>query len=62
MRTLVVVVMTVAATFAQLLLRRQQQVELLLRKYQLHLEDLVEERTVELENMANLDPLTRIYN
>lgn len=62
MRTLIVIVMTVSAIFAQRLLRKQRQTELLLRRYQLHLEELVEARTLELERMTNLDPLTQIYN
>jgi diguanylate cyclase (GGDEF)-like protein len=62
MRSLIVVVMTVSAIFAQRLLRKQNQVELLLRKHQHNLEELVEARTLELEKIANLDPLTQIYN
>ena len=62
MRALVVIVMTSSAIIAQQLLKKQKAVELLLRKYQLHLEDIVEERTTELVKMANIDSLTGIYN
>ena len=62
MRCLVVLVMTVSAILAQRLLYQQKKTEILLRDYQLHLEDLVAQRTSELEEIANLDPLTRIYN
>jgi diguanylate cyclase (GGDEF)-like protein len=62
MRILVVVVMTGSALFAQWLLKRQKQTELLLRKHQNRLEELVVERTRKLQDMANLDPLTGIYN
>lgn len=62
MRSLVVIVMTTAAVIAQRLLYRQKKTETLLRDYKLHLQELVEERTRELERLASLDPLTRIYN
>lgn len=62
MRSLVVIVMTIAAFITQRLLIRQKQVELLLRDYQHHLEDKVAERTRDLEQAASLDPLTKIYN
>lgn len=62
MRALVMIVMTLASIFAQHLLRKQKTVELLLRKYQLHLEDIVEERTGALVKMASVDSLTGIYN
>ncbi len=62
MRTLVVIVMTISSVIAQYLLRKQHKAELQLRDYQLNLENLVDARTLELEMIANLDPLTHIYN
>jgi diguanylate cyclase (GGDEF)-like protein len=62
MRTLVLIVMTVSAIFAQVLLRRQKFVELELRHHKDNLEQLVRERTRELEQIANTDELTQIYN
>jgi len=62
MRSLVVIVMTVAAVIVQSILRKQRNIELQLRKYQHHLEDIVADRTKELEKIGSLDPLTQIYN
>ncbi len=62
MRTLVLIVMTVSAIFAQVLLRRQKFVELELRQHKDKLEQLVHERTRELEQIASTDELTQIYN
>lgn len=62
MRSLVLIVMTASALFAQYLLRREKQVEKILRHHKQHLELLVEERTQELERVANLDELTKVYN
>lgn len=62
MRTLVVIIMTVSAFFAQHLMKKQKNVEILLRDHKLHLEAIVEERTNKLIKMANIDPLTGIYN
>lgn len=62
MRSLIVIVMTVSAVFAQYMLHRGKYVEKELRKYQLHLEDLVQQRTSELEKRVNVDELTQLYN
>lgn len=62
MRSLVVIVMTVSAIFAQALLRRQKAVEMELRDHKDNLEQLVHQRTRELEQIANMDELTQIYN
>lgn len=62
MRTLVVIVVTLFAFIAQLLLKRQKKIEILLRRHQLELESIVEERTHKLIKIASLDPLTEIYN
>ena len=62
MRTLIVIVITISAVFFQYFLRKQYKFEALLLKYQHHLEYLVEQRTKELEHLANFDVLTGIYN
>ena len=62
MRTVVVFVMTGSAFFAQHLLRKEKSIEAELRLHKQNLEYLVAERTHELEQLASIDPLTKIYN
>lgn len=62
MRTLVVLVMTISSVFVQYFMREQRTYQKLLLKYQTHLESMVHERTLELEQLATLDSLTQIYN
>ena len=62
MRTLVIIVITVASLFIQHFMRKQYNFEMLLLKQQEQLEQLVHERTLELQRLANFDALTGIYN
>lgn len=62
MRTLVIIVITVSSLFVQHFMRRQYKFELLLLEQHAHLEHLVQERTQELQRLANFDALTGIYN
>lgn len=62
MRSLIIVVMVMAALIIQYYMRRQFHTEQALRRHQLHLEKMVEERTRELQQLANFDSLTGIYN
>jgi diguanylate cyclase (GGDEF)-like protein len=62
MRLLVVIVTTASAIIVQNLLRKQDMTRRLLIQYQNHLESQVAARTRELEQLANLDVLTAIYN
>ena len=62
MRTLVIIVSTVASLLVQHFMRKQYKFEMLLLEQQARLEHLVHERTQELQHLANFDPLTHIYN
>lgn len=69
MRFLVLVVLTVVGFVASQSVKKSQNLNILLFKYQFELEELVktrtqalEERTDELEKQANTDSLTEIYN
>ncbi|MGD8783100.1 MAG: diguanylate cyclase [Thioalkalispiraceae bacterium] len=62
MRSLVAIVIICCGIAVQYFLRRQYKFETLLIEHQHHLEQLVEERTRELEQLANFDELTKIYN
>lgn len=62
MRTLVIIVITVASLFVQHYMRKQYKFEMLLLKQKAQLENIVYERTLELQRLANFDALTGIYN
>jgi len=69
MRSLVLMVTTLGGWFASKAFSNAQDLNILLFKYQFELEDLVrirtvalEEKSVQLERLASIDPLTEIYN
>lgn len=62
MRTLVIIVMTTSSLVVQYFMRKQYNHEKTLLNYQDHLEEIVSERTEELQYLANFDVLTEIYN
>lgn len=62
MRSLVIIVITVASLFVQHYMRRQYKFELLLLEQKAQLENIVYERTAELQRLADFDALTGIYN
>lgn len=69
MRFLVLIVLTIVGFVASQTVRKSQNLNILLFKYQFELEEIVKtrtqalkERTDELEKQANTDPLTGIFN
>lgn len=69
MRVLILIVMTAVGIYASLTFRKSLNLNILLYKYQFELEELVRTRTLaleeksdQLEKLANTDPLTEIYN
>ena len=62
MRTLVIVVLVTSSLFARNFMRKQYEFEIVMHKYHDHLEQIVDERTKELQCLASIDALTQIYN
>ena len=62
MRSLVIIVITIASLFVQYYMRKQHKFEMLLLEQKAQLEGIVFERTSELQRLANFDTLTGIYN
>ena len=69
MRLLILIVTSTGGFIASRSFKKTQDLNILLYKYQFKLEDLVdirtralEEKTVQLEKLASIDPLTEIYN
>lgn len=69
MRLLILVVMTLVGIYASRTFKKSLNLNILLYKYQFELEEIVRARTIALEEksdqleiLANTDPLTQIYN
>lgn len=62
MRLLILVVFICMGFFSRHVLLKHITLDKLFLDYHKNLEDLVEERTRQLENLANCDPLTNLYN
>ena len=69
MRLLVLLVMTAGGAYTSRSFQKSLDLNILLYKYQFQLEELVhnrtkslEEKTIQLERLASIDPLTEIYN
>jgi len=62
MRSLVIILFTMCALVVQHFMHKQQQTAKALHNHQLQLEQIILERTQELQHLANFDTLTGVYN